>query len=74
MGVFQQRNLFRVIPSGWMGQECGEFIRMPGWDLTEISVTAALHSNRMSDELTVNVSDGSRSSRTDGGGLLIPTF
>lgn len=74
MGVFQQRDLFCVILSRWMGQKCGESIRTRGRGLTEISVTATLNSSRMSDELTVNVGDGSRSSRTDGGVLLIPTF
>lgn len=74
MGVFPQHNIFCVIRSRWMGQKCGESIRIGGRGLTEISVTAALNSNRMSDELTVNVGDGSRSSRTDGGVLLIPTF
>lgn len=74
MGVFQQRDLLCVILSRWMGQRRGESIRTRGRGLAEISVTATLNSNGMSDELTVNVGDGSRSSRTDGGVPLIPTL
>lgn len=74
MGVFQQGDLFCVILSRWMGQKCGESIRIRGRGLTEISVAATLNSNRMSDELTLNIGEGSRSSRTDGGVPLIPTF
>lgn len=55
---------------GWH-RNIGESIRIRGRGLTEISVTATLNSNRMNDELTVNASDGSRSSRTDGAVPLI---
>lgn len=74
MAVFHPPDLFCVILSRWIGQNCGESIRTRGRGLTEISVTATPNPNRMSDELTVNVGEGSRSSRTDGGVPLIPTF
>lgn len=73
MGVFQQRDLFCIILSRWVGQKCGKSIKIPGRGLTEISVKA-LDSNRMRDELTVIAADRSRSSRTDGGVPLILTF
>ena len=74
MAVFQQCDLFCVILLRWMARRCGESIRTAGRGLTEISVTATLNPNRMRDELTVNIGDGSRSSRTDGGVRLIFTF
>lgn len=74
MAVFQQPDLFRVILGRRTGQKRSESIRTRGRGLTEISVTATPNPNGMSDELTVNVGEGSRSSRTDGGVPLVPAF